>query len=87
MICACAFSCDVFELIYFQLNCFVISTHNTKSLCRPAWDETTTPAELDRAERDAFLEWRRDLARAEEASQLTITPYEKNLEVWKQLYV
>ena len=52
----------------------------------PSWDESTTPDELDRAERDAFLAWRRELARAEEASALTITPYEKNLEVWKQLW-
>ena len=54
---------------------------------RPLWDEDTTPEVLDRQERDAFLAWRRDLARVESASKLSITPYEKNLEVWKQLYV
>lgn len=54
---------------------------------RPKWNENTTPEELDRQEKDAFLEWRRELARVEAASHLSITPYEKNLEVWKQLYV
>jgi len=29
---------------------------------RPAWDETTTPEQLDQMEREAFLEWRRGLA-------------------------
>jgi len=29
---------------------------------RPAWDSTTTPEELDKMERESFLEWRRALA-------------------------
>jgi len=29
---------------------------------RPAWDERTTPAQLERAEKDSFLDWRRGLA-------------------------
>ncbi len=54
---------------------------------RPEWDEDTTPEELDRQERETFLTWRRELAATEAASRLSITPYEKNLEVWKQLCV
>ena len=42
---------------------------------------------LDRQEKEAFLAWRRELAAIESASHMTITPYEKNLEIWKQLYV
>jgi large subunit GTPase 1 len=35
----------------------------------------------------AFLEWRRDLALVEENNvKLAITPFEKNIEVWKQLW-
>ena len=35
----------------------------------------------------AFLEWRRDIARQEEGNvNLAITPFEKNVEVWKQLW-
>jgi len=61
---------------------------------RPAWDESTTAAELDQRERDAFLEWRRAIAEREEevasksstVSSLGVTPFEKNLEIWRQLW-
>ena len=33
---------------------------------RPAWKKTMTPAELDRQEKDAFLDWRRGLAQLQE---------------------
>ncbi|XP_043194133.1 large subunit GTPase 1 homolog [Amphibalanus amphitrite] len=53
---------------------------------RPAWDETTSAAELHAAEELAFLEWRRQLAQLQEARDLTLTPYERNLEFWRQLW-
>lgn len=53
---------------------------------RPAWTESTTPVELERAERDAFLEWRRGLAYLQESDDLLLTPFERNLEVWRQLW-
>jgi large subunit GTPase 1 len=53
---------------------------------RPKWTSTTTPAELERAERDAFLEWRRGLAQLQESDDLLLTPFERNLEVWRQLW-
>jgi large subunit GTPase 1 len=59
---------------------------------RPKWDKTTTPAELDRNERDSFLDWRRNIASyeveiaASSASRVTVTPFEKNIEVWRQLW-
>ena len=53
---------------------------------RPAWTADTTPAELERAERDAFLEWRRGLAQLQENDDLLLTPFERNLEVWRQLW-
>lgn len=53
---------------------------------RPAWDSSTTPAELDRAEKDSFLQWRRGLAQLEESKDLLMTPFERNLEVWRQLW-
>ena len=53
---------------------------------RPKWDSTTTPAELDRAERDSLLEWRRGLAELQENNDLLMTPFERNLEVWRQLW-
>ncbi|RHX99218.1 hypothetical protein DYB25_003002 [Aphanomyces astaci] len=57
---------------------------------RPKWDATTTAAELNLHERESFLSWRRDIAlyvtleAAAEARE--VTPFEKNLEVWRQLW-
>lgn len=54
---------------------------------RPKWDESTSAALLQHLENSAFLNWRRELAKVEENYQdLHITPYEKNPEVWRQLW-
>ncbi len=53
---------------------------------RPQWDSTTTPEQLDRMERDSLLEWRRGLAELQEKNDLLMTPFERNLEVWRQLW-
>ncbi|KAJ2813887.1 hypothetical protein H4S07_000341 [Coemansia furcata] len=53
---------------------------------RPAWDSTTTAAQLHRAEREGFMAWRRDLAMLQEEEGLLLTPFERNLEVWRQLW-
>jgi len=53
---------------------------------RPAWDETTSPEQLELSERESFLNWRRSLALLQEKEHLLLTPYEKNLDVWRQLW-
>lgn len=53
---------------------------------RPKWDASTTPQELDVLERDSFLTWRRGLAELQENNDLLMTPFERNLEVWRQLW-
>ncbi|KAL9046782.1 MAG: hypothetical protein Q9214_000479, partial [Letrouitia sp. 1 TL-2023] len=53
---------------------------------RPHWDETTTPQELDERERASFLDWRRGLAELQDNDDLLMTPFERNLEVWRQLW-
>lgn len=53
---------------------------------RPPWNSKTTAEELDTTERQAFLIWRRDLARLEENEKLVLTPFEKNLDIWRQLW-
>ncbi|KAL9075808.1 MAG: hypothetical protein Q9157_003885 [Trypethelium eluteriae] len=53
---------------------------------RPPWDETTTAQELDERERQSLLEWRRGLADLQENHDLLMTPFERNLEVWRQLW-
>lgn len=53
---------------------------------RPKWDSSTTAAQLDRMERESLLEWRRGLAELQENQDLLMTPFERNLEVWRQLW-
>ncbi|KAM6063083.1 large subunit GTPase 1 homolog isoform 2-T2 [Chlamydotis macqueenii] len=53
---------------------------------RPRWDRTTSPEDLKQAERESFLEWRRQLAHLEEEKKLILTPFERNLEFWRQLW-
>ena len=53
---------------------------------RPKWDENTTPYQLDNMERESLLEWRRGLAEMQENDDLLMTPFERNLEVWRQLW-
>jgi large subunit GTPase 1 len=54
---------------------------------RPAWNRKQTALEIETQENSAFLEWRRDIAGMEENNvQLAITPFEKNVEIWRQLW-
>lgn len=54
---------------------------------RPKWDFNMSADELQRLERESFLAWRRELAVYEESStDKHATPFEKNIEVWKQLW-
>ncbi|GAA5841852.1 hypothetical protein JCM11251_005403 [Rhodosporidiobolus azoricus] len=53
---------------------------------RPPWTRQMTTVELERQERDAFLEWRRGLADLQDNKSLLLTPFERNLEVWRQLW-
>ncbi|OTA86530.1 hypothetical protein M434DRAFT_399868 [Hypoxylon sp. CO27-5] len=53
---------------------------------RPQWDSSTTAEELDQLERESFLNWRRGLAELQENNDLLMTPFERNLEVWRQLW-
>ncbi|XP_058105262.1 GTPase LSG1-2 [Magnolia sinica] len=53
---------------------------------RPPWNAKMTVEELDANERQAFLFWRRSLARLEENEKLVLTPFEKNLDIWRQLW-
>ncbi|CAG0890242.1 unnamed protein product [Cyprideis torosa] len=53
---------------------------------RPFWESNTTPDELVKLEKEAFLEWRRSLATLADEEGACLTPYEKNLEFWRQLW-
>lgn len=53
---------------------------------RPHWDESTSAEELHAMEKESFVAWRRQLAELQETDCLVMTPYEKNLEFWRQLW-
>ncbi|KAK7093774.1 large subunit GTPase 1 homolog [Littorina saxatilis] len=53
---------------------------------RPPWTESTSADKLREDEHISFLEWRRQLGRLTEEEHIIITPYEKNLEFWRQLW-
>ena len=75
---------------------------------RPPWTKSISQAQLERQEKDAFLQWRRDLAeyafsisrhtccvdhpssrrffRLQDKEKFLLTPFERNLEVWRQLW-
>ena len=53
---------------------------------RPAWQPEQSAFELDRNEGAAFVAWRSKMAEIEEQQGSLLTPFEKNLEVWRQLW-
>ncbi|KAF1798201.1 hypothetical protein FB192DRAFT_1334069 [Mucor lusitanicus] len=53
---------------------------------RPHWEKSMTAEQVQRNERESFLNWRRDMATLEDEEGLLLTPFEKNLEVWRQLW-
>ncbi|XP_045767045.1 large subunit GTPase 1 homolog [Maniola jurtina] len=53
---------------------------------RPAWKPGITAEEQLARERDAFLNWRRHLNELQAKLGAAVTPYERNLELWKQLW-
>ncbi|VVA90493.1 unnamed protein product [Arabis nemorensis] len=53
---------------------------------RPPWTPEMSVEELDANEKQAFLNWRRMLVSLEENEKLVLTPFEKNLDIWRQLW-
>ncbi|KAF8000143.1 hypothetical protein HF325_005072 [Metschnikowia pulcherrima] len=53
---------------------------------RPKWSKDQLKLQIERQENLAFLEWRRQLAALTESNDLLLTPFERNIEVWRQLW-
>ncbi|MES1909827.1 MAG: hypothetical protein MHM6MM_002524 [Cercozoa sp. M6MM] len=54
---------------------------------RPPWHRHMSRDEVRENESRSFVDWKRAMAmRAERANNMAVTPYEKNLEVWRQLW-
>lgn len=53
---------------------------------RPAWTTDLTKEELQQLENEGFVTWRKQLAEIEEDLGCTMTPFERNLDFWRQLW-
>jgi len=53
---------------------------------RPKWHEGMSVDELATLEDEAFIEWRRSLKDLHEEGGLVMTPFERNLDFWRQLW-
>ena len=53
---------------------------------RPDWRKFASAAELKRAENAAFLDWRKQIATIENQDNFILTPFERNIEMWRQLW-
>ena len=53
---------------------------------RPAWCVGMSKEELQSREQEAFYIWRSELAKLEQERVVTVTPFEKNLDIWRQLW-
>lgn len=55
---------------------------------RPKYIKGMKPKEFESLENNSFLEWRRSLSEVETKNeQFAISPYEKNVNVWRQLWL
>ncbi|KAH9506288.1 large subunit GTPase 1 homolog [Dermatophagoides farinae] len=53
---------------------------------RPQLDQVDSPQRLKELENENYLKWRRHLAHIQETTDVVLTPFEKNLEFWRQLW-
>lgn len=53
---------------------------------RPDWRKYSSAMELKRAENVAFLDWRKQIATIENQDNFILTPFERNIEMWRQLW-
>ena len=53
---------------------------------RPKWTREMKKHKLIEAEKREFLDWRRRVARIQEKRNFMTTPFEKNLEFWRQIW-
>lgn len=55
-------------------------------LRRPQWTRSMTGEEVRSLEDKAFLDWRRNLADLEENEGIVLSPFERNVDFWRQLW-
>uniref|UniRef100_A0A0K0DGQ1 60S ribosomal protein L27 n=1 Tax=Angiostrongylus cantonensis TaxID=6313 RepID=A0A0K0DGQ1_ANGCA len=60
--------------------------HRLKIPRRPPKETWTTIEELTKLENETFLKWRSDLSELQEHDGLTLTPFERNPDMWRELW-
>ena len=60
--------------------------HKLRIPRRPHWEKGMDKDALQQAERESFIEWRRTLAELQELDNVLMTPFERNIEFWRQLW-
>lgn len=58
----------------------------SRILRRPKWNTSMTAMDVRDAEDRAFLDWRRALAEIEEGQGVVLSPFERNVDFWRQLW-
>jgi large subunit GTPase 1 len=58
----------------------------SRILRRPQWTRSMTGNQVKAMEDQAFLDWRRNLADLEENEGVILSPFERNVDFWRQLW-
>lgn len=58
----------------------------SRILRRPEWDAFMSGSDVRNAEDSAFLEWRSNLAQIELDQSVVLSPFERNVDFWRQLW-
>jgi len=65
---------------------YEIQEEASRILRRPEWNTSMTALDIKSAEDKAFLDWRRNLAEIEEEEGVVLSPFERNVDFWRQLW-
>ncbi len=65
---------------------YEIQESASRILRRPEWDTSMSATDIKAAEDAAFLDWRRNLAHLEEVEGVVLSPFERNVDFWRQLW-
>uniref|UniRef100_T1J4B8 Large subunit GTPase 1 homolog n=1 Tax=Strigamia maritima TaxID=126957 RepID=T1J4B8_STRMM len=71
---------------YVGENALASKTESLPIPRKPKWSKEMSAKEYNQLEYSTFMDWRRDLADLQEQADIVLTPFEKNFELWCQLW-
>ncbi|KAH0574712.1 GTP-binding protein [Spironucleus salmonicida] len=77
---------EVQESTKTQQNFMKTNTNLLRIPRRPNWNKQTTPQQLHNDEVQQFYLWREAIAELEQTRVVELSPFEKNLDFWRQLW-